>query len=308
MFLLFIFFSYFKNKKMNNEKFTIFSCEGGIGKNILATTVVSSLKKSDPERKIIVVSAWVDVWFNNPNVYRVYPFGNLAHFYKTYIKDKDVKIYKHEPYFQEDYILKKKHLIETWCDLCNVEYDGSMPQIYLNPLEIEVAKLQISFEKPIMIIHANGGGGNQKIPYSWYRDLPYQNGVDVVEYFKNDYNIYQVGRENQTLLPNVKRLNAPLREIFCYFLFSKKRLLIDSFSQHLCAAFNLSSTVVWIGNKPEILGYKVHDNIVCTVPEKYDTLHSSYIEKADIQGNEIQYPYDTLKLFNSEDIIKSLLK
>ena len=69
--------------------------------------------------------------------------SNAIGIFHDFIKDKDVKIYKHEPYFQEDYILKKKHLIETWCDLCNVEYDGSMPQIYLNPLEIEETKLQI---------------------------------------------------------------------------------------------------------------------------------------------------------------------
>ena len=64
------------------EKYSIFHIEGGIGKNILSTSVVSSLKKSDPERKIIVVCAWAEVWFNNPNVYKVYPFGNLAHFHK----------------------------------------------------------------------------------------------------------------------------------------------------------------------------------------------------------------------------------
>lgn len=294
---------------MNKEKFTIFSCEGGIGKNILATTVVSSLKKSDPERKIIVVSAWVDVWFNNPNVYRVYPFGNLAHFYKTYIKDQDVKIYKHEPYFQEDYILKKKHLINTWCDLCGVEYDGSLPQIFLNPLEIEEMKLQMNFEKPIMIIHANGGGGNQKLPYSWYRDLPYQNGLDVVNYFKKDFNIYQIARDNQPLLPSVIKLNpSSTRNLFSAFLFSKKRLLIDSFSQHLAAAFQLPSTVVWVGNKPEILGYEMHDNISCNVAPAFDTLHSSFLEDFDISGNPIQFPYNTLKLFNSEEIINSILK
>jgi hypothetical protein len=166
----------------------------------------------------------------------------------------------------------------------------------------------MNFEKPIMIIHANGGGGNQKLPYSWYRDLPYQNGVDVVNYFKKDYNIYQIAKENQPLLPEVKRLSLPLRNLFSTFLFSKKRLLIDSFSQHLSAAFNLPSTVVWIGNKPEILGYDMHDNISCNVAPVYDTFHSSFLENFDISGNPIQFPYNTLKLFNSEEIIQSILK
>ena len=289
------------------EKYSIFHIEGGIGKNILATAVVSSLKKSNPDRKIIVVTGWAQVWFNNPNVFRVYPFGNTAHFHTSYIKDKDVKIYRQDPYFQEDYILKREHLIKIWCDLCGVEYDNSKPQIYLNKLEIEVTKLKMDFSKPIMILHTNGGADNGKIPYSWFRDLPYTNGVDVVEYFKKDYNIYQVGRENQTLLPNVKRLSLPLRELFCAFLFSQKRLLIDSFSQHLCAAFGLPSTVIWIGNKPNVLGYNIHNNIVCDKQKVNDTYHSSYLEDFDIQGDPIQFPYDTLKLFDSETIIQSLL-
>lgn len=289
------------------DKYTIFHIEGGIGKNILATSVVSSLKKADPDRKIIVVTGWAQVWFNNPNVFRVYPFGNTAHFHTSYIKDQDVKIYRQEPYFEEDYILKQAHMIIIWCNLCGVEYDGSAPQIYLNPLEIEVTKLKMDFSKPIMILHTNGGADNGKIPYSWFRDLPYLNGVDVVEYFKKDFNIYQVGRENQTLLPGVKRLSLPLRELFCAFAFSKKRLLIDSFSQHLCAALGLPSTVIWVGNNPDVLGYNIHDNIKCSLNPEFDTLHSSYLEDFDIQGDPVQFPYNTLKLFDSNVLIKSLL-
>lgn len=290
------------------EKFTVFHIEGGIGKNILATSVISSLKKADPDRKIIVVTGWVQVWFNNPNVYRAYPFNNIAHFYTSYIKDKDVKIFRQEPYFEENYILKKDHLIRIWCDLCQVEYDNSAPQIYLNPMEIEVTKLKMDFTKPIMILHTNGGADNGKIPYSWYRDLPYMNGFDVVEFFKKDYNIYQVGRENQTLIPGTKRLNLPLRELFCAFAFSKKRLLIDSFSQHLCAALGLPSTVVWIGNNPDVLGYNIHTNITCPLTPEFDTYHSSYLEDFDIQGEPAQFPYKSLKLFKSDDLIQSLLQ
>lgn len=292
---------------MKEEKYSVFEISGGIGKNILATSVISSLKKSDPERKIIIVSAWVEVWFNNPNVYKIYPFNNLANFYKSYIKDKDVKIYKHEPYFQEDYILNKKHLIETWCNLYNIEYDNSYPKIYLNPLEIEATRIQLKLDKPIMIMHTNGGADNQKIPYSWFRDLPYLNGLDIIEEFKEKYNIYQVGRENQNLLPNTTRLNLPLRYLFCAFLFSEKRLLIDSFSQHLCAALQLPSTVVWIGNKPEIVGYKIHKNINCNLSPVYDTYHSSYLNDFSLHGDVEVFPYNTLKLFNSEEIIKSLI-
>ena len=45
---------------------------------------------------------------------------------------------------------------------------------------------------------------------------------------------------------------------------------------------------------------------ISQVPKAYDTLHSSYVEDYDISGNPVQYPYDTLDLFNSNDIINSL--
>ena len=139
--------------------YSIFHIEGGIGKNILATSVVSSLKKFDSERKIVIVSAWPQVWFNNPNVFQVFPFGQLANFYKNYIKDKDVKIFRHEPYHSEDYILNKKHLINIWCDLVGVPWDGTSPKLYFSPLELEYLKIKIiqNVSKPIFILHKNGG-------------------------------------------------------------------------------------------------------------------------------------------------------
>jgi hypothetical protein len=287
--------------------FSIFHIEGGIGKNILATAVVSSLKSADPERKIVVVSAWPQVWFNNPDVYQVFPFGQLANFYKSYIHNQNVKVYRHEPYHSEDYILNKKHLINLWCELCNVPWNGQGPKLYFSPLEVEYLKLRMlqNVTKPIFLLHTNGGGGNSR-PYSWYRDLPFQNSKEVVDFFKNDYHIYQIGYEGQDLIDGCHKLTLDTREILGAVLLSQKRLLIDSFSQHAAAAFGLKSVVCWIGNEPTVLGYSLHANIKTSVQPVYDTYHSSYLEDFDISGNPIQYPYNTLKLFDTQEIINQI--
>jgi len=289
-------------------KYSLIHIEGGIGKNILATAVVSSLKSSDPERKIIVVSPWPQVWFNNPDVYQIYPFGQVANFYKNYIYKQDVKIYRHEPYHSEDYILNKKHLIQVWCDLIGVKWNGNGPKLYFSPLEIEYLKLKMlqNVSKPIFMLHTNGGGGNAR-PYSWYRDLPFQNSKDVVDYFKNDYHIYQLGYEGQDLIEGCHRLTLDTREVLGSVMISQKRLLIDSFSQHASVALGVKSVVCWIGNKPDILGYDSNINIKPNVEPVYDTLHSSYLEDFDIGGNPIQFPYDRLKIFDSSEIIQNLL-
>jgi hypothetical protein len=289
--------------------YSIFHIEGGIGKNILATAVISSLKKSDPERNIVVVSAWPQVWFNNPNVHQVYPFGQTANFYKNYIFKKDVKIFRHEPYYAQDYILNKKHLINIWCDLCGITWDGSAPRLYFSPLEMEYLKLKMlqNVEKPIFILHTNGGGGNSR-PYSWYRDLPYQNSLDIVNYFRNDYHIYQIGYEGQDLIEGCNRLTLDTREILGSVLISQKRLLIDSFSQHASAALDVRSVVCWIGNSPNVLGYSSNINIKPNVEPVHDTYHSSYLEDFDISGHPIQFPYDRLKIFDSQEIINRLIE
>ena len=290
--------------------YSIFHIEGGIGKNILATAVVSSLKSTDPVRNIIVVTAWPQVWFNNPNVYQIYPIGQAANFYENFIKDKDVQIFRMDPYHTEDYILNKRHLIDIWCDLVGAQNDGIGPKLFFSPLELQSiqAKILNGVTKPIFLLHTNGGGGGPHArPYSWYRDLPIQNAQDVVEYFKNDFHIYQLGYEGQTKIPGTNPLQLDTREVLATPIFCRKRLLIDSFSQHAAQAFGQKSVVCWVGNKPEVLGYNFHINVKPNIEPVFDTLHSSYLEDADIGGNPIQFPYDRLKIFDSNEIINNLI-
>jgi hypothetical protein len=292
------------------EKYSVFHIEGGMGKNILATAVVSSLKSSDPDRKIILISAWPQVWFNNPDVYQIYPFGQVANFYKNFIQDQDTKIFRIDPYHTEDYILNKKHLIQIWCDLCGVEWNGNPPRLYFSPLELEYIKLKITanVQKPIFLLHTSGGaGGKNSRPYSWYRDIPLSTAKEVVDYFKSDYHIYQIGYEGQNMIEGCNRLNLETREILAAPLFSRKRLFIDSFSQHASVALGVKSVVCWIGNKPSVLGYNSNINIKPNVDPVYDTYHSSYLDDFDIGGNPVQFPYDTLKIFDTNEIINKLL-
>ena len=291
-------------------KYSIFHIEGGIGKNILATAVIESLKKTDPDREIVLISPWPQVWFNNPNVSQIFPMGQVANFYKNFIKDQDVKIFRVDPYHTEDYILNKKHLIEIWCDLVGAKYDGELPKLYFSPLELEGIRTKMlqGVTKPIFLLHTNGGGSGPKSrPYSWYRDIPIQNAIEVVNYFKNDYHIYQLGYQGQSLIPGCNKLTLETREILAAPLFSKKRLLIDSFSQHASVALDVKSVVCWVGNKPEILGYDSHINIKPVAKPVFDTYHSSYLDDFDIGGNPVQFPYDKLKVFDSNEIINKLL-
>ena len=105
------------------EQYSLFHIEGGLGKHVAATAVAKCRKNNHPDRKLIVVCAYPEVYLNLKFIDRVYRIGNTPYFYDDYIKDKDMLIFKHEPYFTTDHIVKRKPLIQNWCNLYDLEYN-----------------------------------------------------------------------------------------------------------------------------------------------------------------------------------------
>ena len=91
------------------SEFAVFNIEGGIGKHILSTAVVAAYKKNNPDKKVIVVCAWPEVYLHNKDVHRVYRLGNVPYFYQDYIVGKDTEVFAQEPYKQKSHISKNKH-------------------------------------------------------------------------------------------------------------------------------------------------------------------------------------------------------
>jgi uncharacterized phage-like protein YoqJ len=56
----------------SKEKYFVWFIQGGLGKNVAATALVKSIKKTHPDRKLIIVCSWPQVFLNNPNIDRVY--------------------------------------------------------------------------------------------------------------------------------------------------------------------------------------------------------------------------------------------
>lgn len=297
-----------KNEKIDkNEKYLIFHSEGGHGKQVAATAVIRAIKKKYPDRKIIVVTPWDGPFFYNPDVWRFYAFNEMKYFFDDYIKE-DTIIMRQEVYHTEDHILERKHLTKSWCDMYDIPYDGPMPKIYLNPREIEIAKDKIKPEsgKPIMLLQTHGGGQGQYSKKSWARDMPVEIAQNLVNYFNKNYRILHLRRQDQPALQGVEVLNLPFRELYAVFLLSQKRLFIDSFAQHVAASLGLPSTVCWIANKPEIFGYEMHDNILPNANIREHFNKYSYLNQFDISGQIQQFPFDTVNLFDINEIARSV--
>ena len=97
------------------------------------------------------------------------------------------------------------------------------------------------------------------------------------------------------------------RSIAILLQMSSKRLLIDSFSQHLAAAMNMKSTVCWVTTKPKIFGYKMHDNILAEPFTKEPTLQNSAYQPFNLAQDIHSIPYNNLnEVFDVNKIITSL--
>jgi len=295
-------------------KYSIFHVQGGIGKHIAATAVAAAIKNNHRDRKLIVVCAYPEIFLNLSYVERVYPIGQTQYFYQEYIQGKDSIIFYHEPYFTTAHIYKRKVLIENWCELYGLKYNGEKPQIKFNQLQFDISKKFWSRKKPIMVLHTNGGlMTTEAKPYSWTRDMPPDLAQELVDYYKKDYHIYQVTKINSPKLVGAEHVFATqqqslsLMELFSILLHSRKRILIDSSLQHAAAALKRKSTVLWVGTSPSVFGYEMHDNIVTDIPYDFK-LPGSYLFDFDFNGNEVEYPFvDTdQKLFKMDDIIKSV--
>lgn len=284
----------------------IFQIQGGIGKCIVATAVCSAIKKKYPDDDLIVVSGYPEVFINNPNVKKTFAFSNLIYFYQDYIERKDIKLFLHDPYLTTDYVNETKNIIQIWCELYDLEYKGEMPEFFLTQREIDMFQRQVQLDKPMFLMQTNGGGDpNRK--YSWARDIPASIVLPVIEEFSKEYAILHIRREDQLAYQNTIPLTNNLRFILCVSLLSQKRLVMDSFMQHALAALKLPAVACWIVNKPKVWGYDLHTHIVANPFTQEPELRNSFLNKFNIGGEELEFPYkNENEIFNVDDVINAL--
>jgi len=298
-----------QNKFNSQEKYFVWHIQGGLGKNIAATSLCQSIKEAYPDRKLIVVVSYPEIFLNNPYIDRVYNLGQCPYFYEDYIEGKDVIISRHEPYNQTGHITMTKHLIENWCDLLNIKYTEQQPNVYVNFVQKQLLGLW-KRNRPTLVLQTCGGPTQgQKYSYSWTRDMPQDLAQAIVNKFKNQYHIFHVTRPDGYALEGVERLDQPLSniELFAILIESKKRVLIDSCLQHAATAFKLPSTVFWIGTSPVVFGYKLHNNISADLPKRANQLIGSYLFNYQFENNIHECPYIELKdMFNTEQVLISV--
>lgn len=284
----------------------IFQVSGGIGKCIASTAVCASIKRKHPESKLIVVSGYPEVYLNNPNVDRSFAFGQQQYFYTEYIQNQDILVLAHDPYVEANHIMRKEHLIETWCAMYDLPVTKITGELFLNRREIDFYTAKYNSDKPIFLLQSNGGAPNE-LKYSWARDMPSNVVKEVIAQFKDEYNIVHIKREDQFGYEGAMPVSDTFRGLLVLISLSKKRFFIDSFAQHAAAALDKNSTVLWICNDPKVFGYEVHTNIISNPETIVPELRNAYFSKYNIGGELHEFPYnDEKEIFDVKKIIESL--
>ena len=298
----------------SKDNYVIFNPEGGLGKIISSTAVIKSIKEKYPDHKIVVLTPWPEVYLNNPRIHRVYKSGITPYFYRDYLEGRESIVLRGEPYFNTNHLYSKNHLIESWCELHNLPFDGdTKPELYFTLAEQNYYATNITGDKPILVMQTTGGSYTDEKQYSWTRDLPHQQAQILADNLSKDYKIMHVSRKNGYKLNNVERIDevGNKRTFISILLRSQKRLLIDSCLQHAAAAFDLPSTVCWVGTSPKVFGYDIHKNILPNKDKQQkgggymiDSLFFDY----DFNSPEYEYPFDNFDIFNLQTVYDSIVK
>lgn len=286
----------------------IFQINGGIGKCILATPVCEAIKSQHPNSQLIVMSGYPEVFLNNPFVDRSFAFGQAQYFYQDFIEGKDFKVFAHDPYLQTEYLMQNEHLVQTWTKMFDINTpEDILPKLYITERERIFFSQKFYSDRPILLLQTNGGAQGQDLKYSWARDIPSNVVQSVIEEFKNQYNIVHMRREDQIGYEGTLTISDNFRALAVLIELSNKRLLMDSFGHHAAAALNKPSTVLWVANTPVVFGHDIHDNIVANPFTKKPELKHAYIQKFDITGNLIEFPYNSeSEIFDVDKVIASI--
>jgi len=258
-------------RSLLENKYTIIA-NGGIGKHIIATTLLRHIKESEPKSRINVISGYPEVFLHNPHIYR-----NLHHMtsyaYDDYIKGTDFRV--GEPYSQKGYYDDMQHLSTLFPrafgfkDVVggDTKYD-IYPEIYLASQEIAQAK-ELCSKSPKPIITVQVTGGNQQLNQMkdpkelTCRDLLPEVSQKIVDIATElGFNVIHVRLPHERQLNNVMFFNnIPFRKYMALIPNISGHIGIDSAMMHAVAAFKKPGLIFWGNTNVQNLGYPCMTNV-----------------------------------------------
>lgn len=241
-------------------KYIIFEVAGDPMKDLAATAVVANLKRKYPEREIVVSTLWPEIWLHHPDIYRVYKLGATSYFYDDFIKDRNSLIFRLDPYLEEDFIYRRRHLIEIWSDLVGTKCEIKKPIIHFTAREIEATGKMIDRGMPLFIFETRAL--LNKPLFDFWKTAPEIESVDFPSMMaiinaaqKEGLFPLHIKRTDEPNLPGIDWINLPLRQLLYAVGLGKATLFLNSFALQATAGLNVSANVLSSENDWKVWGY-----------------------------------------------------
>lgn len=251
----------------NIAKNLLLHINGGVGKCIMATAVIRSYKETHPEAKIVVVSGYPEVFLNNPDVHKNFPFAT-PYLWQDYYGQPGWKVSAHDPYMEETWIKNEKsHLIDIWCNLLGVESTQKTPLLYFSGPEIDELQRMIVTDKPLLVVQSTGGAS--PAARSWTRNPPHNEFDEFLADFKETHFVAHLCLPETPALLNVHQRIETLnrRQAMALIYYCQEFVGIDSFGMHARAAnLNSGPTTIFFPLEESVsrLGYGKFRNLIPT--------------------------------------------
>lgn len=254
---------------------------GGLGKNVMLTSILPELKKKYDE--IYVISPYHDVFMSCPEVEAAFPTGQGS-VYQELVLDPDCDIFCTDPYDNGKFIKKQCHLFDAWAEIFGIkltkpamDYTPSMANIVSEFPELKKMVDKITEEnKQIIIVQFCGGQSpigpqvdQQGNPVPYYeRQEPikrnYYKGQEIINGLKAKYpkaKIVHFSLPNEPSYDGAEKIQMPYLAFRLLAEKAYKIVCTDSSLQHLATGVCSDITVIWGETQPEHFGYNTNKNI-----------------------------------------------
>ena len=249
--------------------------EGGVGKCVAFTSLIPKLRKKS---EVQIYTPYIDCFAGNPNV-------KLALEESLPLQDPRImasdNIYYSEPY-KSNFQFGKQHLIESYCELHNVEFDKSIkPKIYTDRHKDSVKEwLDKNEIKKYILIQFSGG----QPKWNYADNVQYQNinpnrnyqpflAQQLVNMLLEEYKDTTI---INCVLPNEPHYQGTIRcdlhwsQIHEMLKGSEGFISIDSCLNHFSASAEKHGVVIWGSTRWTQFGYSHNKNLQFHMTDKWN--------------------------------------
>jgi ADP-heptose:LPS heptosyltransferase len=232
--------------------YVIYRIGKAIGDQLCMTAVIRLIDEQHPF-KIIVISSYPEIFYNNPRIWKCFGVSGRGLYLSRILRflsgaRLENFLFTNNKFSQGEYLRskgRKLHLVQanSLHFNCEVSYTEIQNEIYFSQLEIKRYEEKFNFPKPFSIIQPNS-----KLTFTPNKQWDIVNFQKVVDH-RSDIFWIQVGNHGEFLLKNVNdyRSRTSLRELF--FIVSKSQFVLanEGLINHIASAFNVKSYVLLSG-------------------------------------------------------------